>query len=179
MANARNFEPHERVVHKLLGAAYQMTFDEEYDMAVQTAVSAVTYWRKVEHGEMDADEAAELYGATAAEPDDDQTPAPKSSNGETPKHTTNRGERVRVSPGTVAHEVAKVLVYGHDDKYTASEVSERCESSYNSVSANLTMMHQAGWIEREGEGTQYHPYTYYPTDDLKHRVQAIGEGRAQ
>lgn len=36
----------ERVVHKLLGAAYQMTFDDEHALAAQAATMAVNYQRK-------------------------------------------------------------------------------------------------------------------------------------
>lgn len=38
-----NYTPSERVIHKLLGAAYQATFDQEYKQAVRMAYEAIEY----------------------------------------------------------------------------------------------------------------------------------------
>lgn len=48
MSGNGDFDTRERVVHKLAGAAFQMTFAREYDMAVETMEQAAEFWEATE-----------------------------------------------------------------------------------------------------------------------------------
>lgn len=56
-----NFTPRERVAHKLTGAAYQMTFCEEYDLAMETLHRAIQFWEETREEPLDDVEASERY----------------------------------------------------------------------------------------------------------------------
>jgi len=238
----RNFDATEKVLHKLLGAAYQMTFDGQYDMAVQTSVTAVTYWRKVQDGSMDAEEASALIGdssandeklnneqstepakadggAAAKSPDaseprteiytcetcgrefdslaavnghqaahkkktksrsadskkDDESTGLEAlfDSGEPP--TDNTGQRTPVNPGTIQHEIGKILVYGANKWYDNNELADRVtKGKPQSVQPQLTRMKQAGWINAE-RSSPNEGFRYSATERLKRRVEKIAE----
>lgn len=236
----RNYDATEKVLHKLLGAAYQMTFDGQYDMAVQTSVTAVTYWRKIQDGSVDADEASALIGdlgpkdenrsneqnsetakadgGVAAE--SASTTQPKTEkytceicgrefdsqaavNGHQAAHrkepreenskeddekaglqalfdndeppTDNTGQRTPVNPGTIQHEIGKVLVYGAQDWYDNHELADRVtKGEPQSVQPQLTRLKQAGWIEAKRPSPNDR-FRYSATERLKRRVEEIAE----
>ena len=48
--HSSNYTARERVAHKLAGAAYQMTFEGEYDLAMETMAMAVSFWESSGNG---------------------------------------------------------------------------------------------------------------------------------
>lgn len=232
-----NYEPHERVIHKLLGAAYQMTFDGQYEMAVQTSVTAVTYWRQIQDGAIDQEEAAALIGKPSPETPEAQSAqaadsaktdggvaAQSSADADTEESfvcgdcgkefdskaaldghgwihdekyenggpdgdegsgldalfeqddskTDNQGNVVSITPDTLKHEIAKVLVYGSQDDYTAKEVVEKVDGNSQSVQPYLSKLSQSGWVEANRPEPDS-VFRYSAGYDLKRRVQEIGE----
>lgn len=62
---SENYTSTERVMHKLAGAAYQMTFDGEYEKAAETMGLAIQYWESQRDESLSQEKAAEKYGVSS------------------------------------------------------------------------------------------------------------------
>lgn len=75
-----NYTPTERVLHRLFGAAYSMTFDGNYEDAVVAATHAIVYWRKQKGDDISIEEFDDLTGLADAEHDVEPADMPNKTN---------------------------------------------------------------------------------------------------
>lgn len=178
-----NFTARERVAHKLTGAAYQMTFVEEYDLAMQAAARAVEFWEATRDEPLSDDEAAHLYGhadlldslpkAVTDGMNDEQVVSDPVENG----HSTDdqqtadasSGDEVELpGRGTQAREAIDALLRANDDGadwVRTSELKEYCatENAPYQIATLAKQNPHINWKKQTGKN-HGHLYRIAPDD---------------
>lgn len=137
-----NYTAEERVVHKLLGAAYQMTFEEEYDLACETAKTAIQF-----------QERANQRGDTqTADVDDASQPQPVSTDGAGVQHAPVETSGVRTpGAGTKSHEAVVCLLNAHHDgtEWAARRDVTEFQTEAKVADQLYMLVQQYDWIETQ------------------------------
>lgn len=160
------FSARERVAHKLTGAAYQMTFCEEYDHAMQTMTQAVSFWEATREEPLSDTEAAEVYDANG-------------NDGPTEEVATDgNGASDLPSRGTQAREAMVGLLRAHDDgnDWVKASDLDQYPISDEAVKQVSALRHDSKYVQgKDVEGEVYNLYRVTPSkrDTLRRELQAV------
>ena len=194
-----NFTARERVAHKLTGAAYQMTFVEEYDLAMQTAARAIEFWEETRDEPLSDDEASSLYGRDgpteslpkavtdgmgavqlAAKPETEQTEETgdgrAGGNNQGPAHRKRTAGVNLPSRGTQAREVVAAMLRANDDGeewVTTGDLKEYGASNNGVVqTANLAKNKSyINWKRQDGERAHLYRISHSERDAVREALR--------
>lgn len=175
--NDSNFSARQRVAHKLTGAAYQMTFVEEYDLAMQTAARAIEFWEETREEPLSDDEAADIYGRATPSRDLPQAVTdgmgefeiepPSAALSERQLDSRAPSEISIPSPGTQSREVVSALLEANRDGIdwaNWSDLKGYCSSktALHQIAAMAKNKDYINW--KKQDGGKSHLYRIAPED---------------